>query len=198
MSLILPVLRHESCSLSYLDNHGAIARPGPQGLQEEFQHENHSNRLGCRGHVLSVSQPAPAQVYYSTPVVQYYYPPTTSYYVDPATGSSVAYAAPVSPYINNYSPGPRVYGPGQYYSYSPFYYSPSYQSSSYQYYNSGYTNYYNPGYTTTYRTWPRGARFGVTVTTVSAEQAIEAIHYPMLRRTCSAAILYRTRLGGRT
>jgi hypothetical protein len=90
---------------------------------------------------------APAQVYYSTPVVQYYYPPTTSYYVDPATGGTVAYAAPVSPYITNYNPGPRVYGPGQYYSYSPFYYSPSY-------YNSGYTtSYYNPGYTTYYRTW---------------------------------------------
>jgi hypothetical protein len=84
-------------------------------------------------------QAAPAQMYYYPPTVQYYYPPTTSYYVDPGTGATVAYATPISPYIPR-DQGVRVYGPGNYYSYSPFYYTPRYQ-------------YYDPGYTTYYRTW---------------------------------------------
>jgi hypothetical protein len=78
--------------------------------------------------------------------VQYATPVTTSYYVDPATGATYSYAVPTMTYV---TPGPRVFGPGRYYSYSPAYYSPSLYYGTYSY--PTYT--YYPGYTTYYRTW---------------------------------------------
>ena len=104
--------------------------------------------LGVAMAALLLSPPsAPAQTwsYYPQTYVQYVVPPTTSYYVDPSTGGTYTYTPPMV-----YSqPAPRVYGPGQYASYSPFYYNPSQYYGGYSY--PTYTYYY-PTYTY-YRTW---------------------------------------------
>ena len=77
-----------------------------------------------------------------------YMPPRTAYYVDPATGATMSYSVPAQ--------SVRVYGPGMYYSYSPFYYQPSaVYSHGPAYYSYGYPvySYSYPSYTTYYRTW---------------------------------------------
>ena len=95
---------------------------------------------------IATYNPATGTVSYSNP------PYTTSYYVDPMSGAAVSYQTPVVAF----QPGPRVYGPGAYYTYSPSYYSPTYTQYSYSYPGytyPGYTTYYYPGYTSYYRTW---------------------------------------------
>jgi hypothetical protein len=77
-----------------------------------------------------------------------YVPSTTSYYVNPATGAVTGYQVPAQ--------GVPVYGPGMYYSYSPFYYAPSaVYSYGPAYYSVGTPvySYTYPGYTTYYRTY---------------------------------------------
>lgn len=80
-------------------------------------------------------------VYYQPPMYYSYGQPTYSYpYTNPS--QVVYYSTPQ--YYSPYSSGVRVYGPGQYYSYSPFYFVPS----------AGYPTYtYYPETTTSYRTW---------------------------------------------
>ena|SRR5437764_7505251 len=100
--------------------------------------------LAALGLTLALAGSAPAQYYPVGPANTYYYPNTAYMYSYPP-------ATYVDPGVSAY--GPRVYGPGSYYTYQPgIYYNPGYST----YYYPGYTSsYYYPGTVTTYRRYWR-------------------------------------------